>query len=513
VFAASRANKKWLGIAVGERSLTVAEVLGGAEAPPDPHATIRNPTTTTTRLAELVYSPTVTLESPQAIGELLQGFLREQSFSARAAVIGVPAKWLVLRTHEIPPTDAQTAAQMLWVHASASLTAELGPIVFDYSGQNHADRATRVLLMGLQQRWLDRLTAMADAARLRVLAVTPTAGALAAASVPNGDESWILCVGAESSELTTRQAGQTRAIRYIGGASSVSSLVSHVRRATLPSLESSSATAEAAAARHLVLWDEAGLQDDAVVALQTAAGMPIVHGSQRLTGVATTGGNSSRSLGAGAISLAMLAAMGRAMEIDFLHPRIAPPPQPRLRWRTVGIAAAIAAVVLMFTAGVADISRCQRQVSQGDHELAAMGPALAAARPFVGSQQLVESFHHTTPRYLACLRDLTLALPSEGQTCFTSFRLDANMKGQVLGHSDSERGVMGLIANLNSAGCFSELNRKLDVRDGRRGSGVAAGASPDNSAGGTAPQVSFELTFVYAPGNAPAAVATTGDHP
>ena len=35
--------------------------------------------------------------------------------------------------------------------------------------------------------------------------------------MPNGDESWILRVGADGSELTTRQAGQTRAIRHIGG--------------------------------------------------------------------------------------------------------------------------------------------------------------------------------------------------------------------------------------------------------------------------------------------------------
>jgi len=36
--------------------------------------------------------------------------LRQRGIGARRAVIGVPAKWLICKSHMLPPADAETAA-------------------------------------------------------------------------------------------------------------------------------------------------------------------------------------------------------------------------------------------------------------------------------------------------------------------------------------------------------------------------------------------------------------------
>ena len=94
------ANKKLLGIAIGERSLMVAEVTGGD------HPQVK-------QLAEMVYPEGVSLADPAVLGTALSNFLKQQGFASRSAVIGIPVKWIVVKTKEVPPTDAATLAPLL----------------------------------------------------------------------------------------------------------------------------------------------------------------------------------------------------------------------------------------------------------------------------------------------------------------------------------------------------------------------------------------------------------------
>src|SRR5688572_13517726 len=108
------ANSSFLGIAIGERSLTVAEVSqshGKWEV---------------RRCAQ--FEPPA--DNP---GEALSRFLRENGFSASQAVVGLPAKWIVAREKDIPPADSEMAADVLRLQAERLFSSELKDLIFDYA--------------------------------------------------------------------------------------------------------------------------------------------------------------------------------------------------------------------------------------------------------------------------------------------------------------------------------------------------------------------------------------------
>lgn len=495
MFAIER-TKRALGISLGEHALSVAELVF------DP-APAR-----VTRTADFVYPTGVNLEQGETLGAHLARMLEKHGFTARHAIVGVPAKWLIFKPHELPPADVQTASEMLWLQATASIRPELGPMVFDYAGRPNEAQASTVLLTGMQRQWLDRVQLLADGANLKLLAVTPAGSALASTSNHGG--SALLSLRREVAELVIRDAVGTRSIRHIGATSPVEPLISHLRRAAQMPLGENG--------RALLLWDEVGLPPLVLESLQKAAGASLERGELHSFGV-DVNGSAAQPPAASAIALALSVQRGRRPEIDFLHPAISPPRAEHPAWRTAGVTAAGVIVLIAAAIAIFDSVTLRREVGRTDAQLATFEPALKTARPFVAAMSSVESFQSGNPRYLACLRDLTLALPTDGQTTFTSFKLDTNMNGEIAGRSNSDRGALALLDAMSTGKRFVNLNRKLDSRLAPSAPGAASpvGAGgqvpPGAEPGGTGPssgppaanpapatsEVAFRLTFTYLP--------------
>jgi hypothetical protein len=479
VFTADRARKV-LGISVGERGLLVAQVSGGGAASSGPQVC---------RIAEFAYPAGVSLENGQALGDALNAFLHAGGFSARGAVLGVPAKWLMLRTHRIPPADESTAADLLRLQLESHGTPELGEMVYDFAADRRADEPSDVLVMGLARRRLDGLLAMASAARLKVLAVTPCAAALCAATTAaRTGHPLVLSVRPEGAELAAASGGGTRFLRHLGSAVAAPPLEIELRRATA-TLEAELASGNGhdphafqsgnGTPRELVVWDDVGLDPAAVAALEASLGFAIVRGELPALGGRGCALADGR-VGGRAVALALPFLAGGRPAIDFLHPRLVAPKESRVQRRTVWITAGATAVALALIFGYADLLRLQRQVAQVDGDLQAIDPSLRVAKPFVTRMRFAESFHADQPRYLGCLRDVTAALPQNGQAYLTSFHLQNGMQGEFAGHAPAVADVIGLVDKLSAAGRFSELKRTFDAR-------------------GATPGVSFRVTFVYAP--------------
>src|SRR4051812_48735165 len=117
---ASRYNKV-LGLALGERSMQIAEVSAAADKP---EARL---------LAEFEYPAGTTLQEPAAMGAALAEFLREKRFTAKHTVIGLPARLLLVKTKEVPPADANTVSDLLRLQAEGEFSSELRDLVFDYA--------------------------------------------------------------------------------------------------------------------------------------------------------------------------------------------------------------------------------------------------------------------------------------------------------------------------------------------------------------------------------------------
>ena len=147
----------FLGIAVGDRAISVAEV------------SIIGDRRTLRRAATFALPAELNMESPDAIGQALAGFLRQKHFEAKHAVVGVPARWLVAVEREVPPADEQAARAMLRLQAERLAVAESGEVIFDAAGQSDASKATRVLLVGMLRHRLERIQRVIETAAGKVL--------------------------------------------------------------------------------------------------------------------------------------------------------------------------------------------------------------------------------------------------------------------------------------------------------------------------------------------------------
>ncbi len=432
------------------------------------------------RGAAFSYPSDITLEQPGSLGAALGEFLARQGFSARAAVLGVPAKWLLLKPQSVPPTDSDSAADMLWLHAESCATPEVGEMVFDYLGQTSPDEPRNILLLGIARRRLDRLASAFSAAGVKILKIMPTTVALAAGA--RSASSTVLSVRPEAVELLRLDKTGAPVFRHLSATPSPGSWSAELRRAAA-SLNGSLSTN-----RHqeLILWDDVGIGTDAVQQTEGTIGMPLVLGNPGLLGVSGTDAP-DHSLSASAIALGLEASRSGACDADVLHPRLtAPVPAHRPR-HVLWLGTAAAALILGILAGYLDLSRIQKNVTKVDANLQVLDPQVKVAKPFVANMKFAQEFQGRKVHYLTCMREITSAMPTDGQTYLTAFHLHLNgespMKGEFSGKSASEQDVLALIDKLSSGRHFADLKRRVDAHDGKGGSA----------------EVTFDVTFEYRP--------------
>jgi Tfp pilus assembly protein PilN len=398
--------KKVVGLAIGERSLMAAELLAGD--PPQ-----------VKRLAEMVYPQGLGPANPAELGKALGQFLRDNQFTAHAAIVGIPAKWLVVKSKEVPSADRATLAEMLRLQAEAEFASDLKDLVYDYSGDSQPSAAggtKSVLLMATPKKYVDSAAALCQAAGLRAIAVTPSALALGAASSRSSDKNvLVLSVGPGGSELSAQQSGWASALRHLRSPNPQPPFVSELRRAV-------STLGPASADRELILWDGAGMDAGA---LGDQLGLRVRGGDVPLLGVdASSAGMNGQGLKfAAAIALALSGLKG--LSVDFLHSRLAPPAQ-RSWQRLIGLGALAAVVVIGgLIWAYADMQHRRGHVAALQRQLAQIKDSVGDARKFVDMVNFAEYWHGENPQYLDCLRDLTNAIPDDGQTYATSLDMTA----------------------------------------------------------------------------------------
>ena len=138
-------RKKVLGLALGERSLLAAEIIVAGEQP------------TVTAVGEMPYPEGISVNTPAELAKPLAEFLRSKGFTARQVVVGLPAKWLVVRPKEVPPVDAATVTEMLRLAAESEFPTDIKDLVFDFTGTLGDHQAKSVLLMATPPNmWMRR---------------------------------------------------------------------------------------------------------------------------------------------------------------------------------------------------------------------------------------------------------------------------------------------------------------------------------------------------------------------
>ncbi len=401
-------QKKVLGIAIGERSLLAADLVATADRPQ-----VR-------RLVELVYPEGISLSQPAEIGKLLGHLLKDNQFSSRSAVIGIPLKWIVVKPKEVPPADDATVSQLLRLEAEAEFSTELKDLVYDFAGGSAAtaEASRSVLLTATPKKYIDAIQTMCEAARLQALAITPSAmvlGSLTGSSLKRNV--LVLSLAAGGGELSSQRQATATALRTLRPATPEPPFVSELRRAV-------STLIIPGADRELILWDGAGID---APSLGTQLGFTISAGELSSFGVDTAqaGANGQGAKYAAAVALALCAMDETGPSIDFLHSRLAPPREHKIpRWAYIAMAGAVILIGICIYA-YTDLDHRQKRVDGLQLQIDQQQKQVDAATDFVSKVTLAQYWHSGDARYLACLRDLDHVIPDDGQTYATSLDIKA----------------------------------------------------------------------------------------
>jgi hypothetical protein len=487
-------HKKVLGLSIGDRSMLVAEVAAaGAGDRPD----VRH-------LAELSYPAGVSLDQPVELGKMLFLLLREKRITAQAAVIGLPAKWMVASPKELPEAaasaDPATKASILRLQAEAEFSTELKDLVFDFvdaGGRAPAGETQTVLLMATPRRYIDAAVAMCRAAKLTPIAVTPSAVALGEATsraLPNASDALVMSVGAGGAELTAQQDASPNLIRHLRAPSSQALFVSELRRAF-------STIASKANRRDLVLWDGSGL-DGAELARQ--AGINVRDGDLPALGVNASGmsqNGAGRAYGP-AVSLGLAGLRGERPAIDFLHSRLAPPKTRRVpRWAYLAGATAIVLIGGAIFA-YSDLQKQEAEVARMRSRLDGMKNELGVAEAFVSRVSFAQAWHAGEPRYLACVRDLTNAIPDDGATFATSLVIREAVRSAAGGAtasspSNPKKSEVHVLAGLLYGKTTDQQHVQIVLDRMKQNPAFTAVKLGGTQDAGRGQQVSFSITFDY----------------
>lgn len=476
-------QKKVLGLALGEKSLLAAELIAGDR--PE-----------VVRLAEWAYPEGLWPGRPAELGKALGQFLETNQFSARVAVVGIPAKWIIVKSKEVPPADTATLVQVLRLQAEAEFSTELKDLVYDFVADAPRGQAKSVLLMATSQKYPDAIGVMCQAAKIKPLFVTPTALALGEMTGEAMDkEVLVLAVSAAGCELFARHGATAGAIRSLRPPTPAGPFVNELRRAV-------STLTAATAGREMVLWGGDGVDADS---LRDQLGLPVRNGDLPSLGVIATGpsANGDGRKFAAAVALAASGLGRRRPAVDFLHSRLAAAKPQRFPQWAVWAAGAAALLLVICLAGWADLVHQQNKLDALNEQINDTKDQVVQATDFVSRVTAIQHWHGGDQRYVACLCNLTSAIPEDGQTYATSLTVgeatrftsgsaamsasaqkngdDRGLSCQMIGKTSDQQHARALVDRISGVPGFSEVTLNGTQDSGRE------------------KQVSFSITFIYTP--------------
>jgi hypothetical protein len=506
----------FLGIAVGERTLKLAELGPSAaargrwevrraaefELPAAPGAAAAAPS-----------------EDPAGVAAALGRFLKDNGFTAGRAVVGVPARWVVSRDRELPPSAPEQAADALRLQAERLFSAEPRELVFDYAGNPSADGPRNVLLVGMPRRQLERVVGWLREAGVRVLAVTPTTLALAASSSPPGSpvDGLLLNLSRGEVEVSSSDGGVPRLLRHLPvrgsdlasangtRGSGMAALAGEIKRVVSLAPRGpgggDGAVEGVQGPRAVVLWDGVGLDAREEAELARHAGVEIkaqpdlstmgVTVALAAPGAAARPAADAASMGP-AVALALAAAGRASLAVDFLHSKLTPRKARRVGRRGAWAVSVVGVLAALGLALAWDLSSSRSAVDAMRAKLAEIGPNVVVAEQTADRVESAAGWFDARPPALECLRELTLAFPDGGERVYVtsfSFRGDSG-RGQIGGRSSDQRHVLALLDRMKANTRFADV-KLLDIRH----------------AGGESREHSFSLSFAFADAAGPAAGA------
>jgi len=439
------------------------------------------------RLGRLAFTEQASLKTPDALAAALRAFLKQHHMTASAAVIGLPARWLIAQQHEVPPADPAAAVAMLRLRAERMAVQDSHAMVFDFVGQTDRSKPSRVLVLGMLQSRLDEVAALCDKAGLTPLAAMPTV--LAVSRVFGSEEQPTVVISSRTADIAWEAPSGARLLRHVaaigGGRTSAVSLAGELRRTLVlnPAL--------GPAPSGIRVWqDPTGAQEDLNL-LQERSGLAAEridarHLRQTTISPTALNGDADRLEADAflpAIALAMTGAADGAPPVDFLHSRLAPPVQQRFNRRTVQAIAAAVAVVLGLVVFYIHVQNREAEAIALESRLSEMADELRAAQTRLDRFSYGRRYYTDRSRVLDCLSHISAAFGTDSSIWTTRFQLYDGRRGQLLGRATDQRTVLSVRDRLAQNPVFENVS----LTEMRTATGASGG-------------ITFSMTFDFVGG-------------
>jgi hypothetical protein len=455
-------NSTFLGLAVGDRTIACVELSVTGD-----RREIR-------RTATFALPTDLSLEKPDAVGQALTAFLRQNRFGSTRAVVGIPARWLVALEKEVPPTDPESARASLRLQAERLAVSESGELVFDFTGKTQSSLASRVLLVGTLKQRLENIERVMDAAGLHVIAVTSTGLALAACVKEVDSDGAIVLLNRAGAEMVWREGGSPRMLRHVTlsmnghGSAPIGPLAAELRRAMTLTAGNGQKNAE------LFLLNGIGLPDSDIRPLADRMGLRL--GNDRGLSVLGISSDSPPTEGSptstdtlgeygAAAALAIAGAQTNLLPLDFRHSKLAPPRVRKIDRRVILAAAlgviSLVGIIMLYMS----VQQRQRDLDDLNTQLTSQKPQIDEAKATVDRVNFSQEFFDKhRPQLLEGLRQITLSFRDDERVWVTNFTMRDNGKGTLAGKASDRKIVLDLVDRLKKNKRFLEF-KLLETHD------------------------------------------------
>jgi len=469
-------KRKVLGLAVEESGILVAQLHPNREQF-ECKAT-----------AEFTWPENALYDNSEKVGFLLNQFLRQNHFNAIEAVIGFPAKWLIVCKKEIPPTNAEMMNDIITLQAERELSMDFNDLVFDYIDGNGSAQNRGFLLVATLREKMDRIVAITRAAGLKVLSVTSSSMALTAGcSELNPAARYMLYLRPHYAELLVENSAGFCSLKHLAWTESIGDdpdkIVESLSRELRQFASIIPDKTGVSKADTLLLWDGAGMGPELGRKLrhQLSGSLQICDGyHESVMSKTILSEQAANGRFAAAIHLVLSSIQSESPTIDFLNSRISPRQKNSRQRKIVWTTLLVVTLLLYGFSMLWDWKNDKQEILTLTKRLEEMKEDIVSAQDFVDKVSFARNWYSGRPGFLNCLRELTLSFPEEGSIWVTSLAMRENMRGIISGKSRGEASVLEVLDKLKANRAFSNV-KMLYMRETSRNS----------------QDVSFAIDFVF----------------
>jgi len=425
-------------------------------------------------VGELSWEKEFTADNAKELGGQLRRFLREGGFSASHVAIGLAAKWVLAKEIETPPAAPEVLAGMLSIQAERAFSLNADEMIFDYCGKTSMSQKGQVLLLAAPRQVVNRIKAVTDAAGLHVQSVTVSALACGGA-LRDADPTYRYGLYARPTycEFWGQSDGSPRFVKHVPmGQDGTPAGYADLLSSTIQRLVLLSAGQDQSPPYQVMAYDACGPAEEVVGRVNERL-QPQITVHDGCAGLLAGGlecadpSQAVRSVAATAVALADVHGGGPA--VDFLNPRLGGKRRSvhkrAIAWAAVLAAGCLVGLGVLFLDWRGD----RKDIAVYTAQLQQMGPDIAAAREIVDRVSYAGSWVSREPRFLDCLRELTMAFPDEPRVWATSLALSGTGTGLLVGKTTSEASFYEVLDNIKQNKAFSDV-KMIHIRDAGRDS-------------------------------------------